>query len=412
MTKRLWCFAGRVAATLALATPAIAQQHLPPNGTIRQGFEAAWSRQPEQRAASLRREAGAATARAARRWFPEPASLELNAKTDRFTRNHGGREYEATVAVPLWLPGERSRAQATAAAESGALEARLDAARWRVSGEVREAYWAYHRARVDRELAEQRRSSAQLIAQDVARRLKAGDLARSDGHQAEAAVATADSAVAEAAVALAQVAQRWTALTGKAMPAPDDVAPEIFSQQALGDSSHPAMRELDATVDVARRQRELANAQTVANPELTVGAARERGEFAERYSQAVIVGVRVPLGTHGTSQAKKAAASADLIEAETQLALMQERVQSDVAAAAARVNALKASLEAAERRASLARESRGFFDKSFRLGETDLPTRLRVELEAFEADRQAARSRIELAAAISSWRQAAGLLPE
>jgi cobalt-zinc-cadmium efflux system outer membrane protein len=54
----------------------------------------------------------------------------------------------------------------------------------------------------------------------------------------------------------------------------------------------------------------------------------------------------------------------------------------------------------------------GFFDKSFHLGETDLPTRLRIEAEAAEAERQAVRSRIELAAAISSWRQALGLLPQ
>ena len=71
-----------------------------------------------------------------------------------------------------------------------------------------------------------------------------------------------------------------------------------------------------------------------------------------------------------------------------------------------------ASLAAAEKRAQLARESRGFFDKSFRLGESDLPTRLRIELEAVEAERQNARARIELAAAISALRQALGLLPE
>jgi cobalt-zinc-cadmium efflux system outer membrane protein len=56
--------------------------------------------------------------------------------------------------------------------------------------------------------------------------------------------------------------------------------------------------------------------------------------------------------------------------------------------------------------------ARGFFDKSFRLGETDLPTRLRIESEAADAERQAARARIELASAISAWRQALGLLPQ
>jgi cobalt-zinc-cadmium efflux system outer membrane protein len=60
----------------------------------------------------------------------------------------------------------------------------------------------------------------------------------------------------------------------------------------------------------------------------------------------------------------------------------------------------------------LAAESRGFFDKSFRLGETDLPTRLRIEAEAADAQRQQARAGIDLAAAVSAWRQALGLLPQ
>lgn len=50
--------------------------------------------------------------------------------------------------------------------------------------------------------------------------------------------------------------------------------------------------------------------------------------------------------------------------------------------------------------------------KSFRMGETDLPTLLRIEREAIDAERQAARVRIDLAAAISSLRQTLGLLPE
>jgi len=46
------------------------------------------------------------------------------------------------------------------------------------------------------------------------------------------------------------------------------------------------------------------------------------------------------------------------------------------------------------------------------LGETDLPTRLRIEAEAVEAERQEARSQVDLAASISVWRQSLGLLPQ
>jgi cobalt-zinc-cadmium efflux system outer membrane protein len=41
-----------------------------------------------------------------------------------------------------------------------------------------------------------------------------------------------------------------------------------------------------------------------------------------------------------------------------------------------------------------------------------LPTRLRVEIEAVEAQRQAAVARIAVAGAVSALRQALGLLPE
>ncbi len=63
-------------------------------------------------------------------------------------------------------------------------------------------------------------------------------------------------------------------------------------------------------------------------------------------------------------------------------------------------------------RFNLANETRQFFEKSFRIGETDLPTRLRIELEAVDANRQAAIAKINYAVAVSNLRQALGLLPE
>jgi cobalt-zinc-cadmium efflux system outer membrane protein len=97
---------------------------------------------------------------------------------------------------------------------------------------------------------------------------------------------------------------------------------------------------------------------------------------------------------------------------QAQMALERARLAGEREAARARADAARTQLAATERRAQLARESRGFFDKSFRLGESDLPTRLRIEAEAADAERQAVRARIELAAAISAWRQALGLLPQ
>ena len=122
--------------------------------------------------------------------------------------------------------------------------------------------------------------------------------------------------------------------------------------------------------------------------------------------------VRIPFGGGARHNARTAQALADAMEVQAQLGLERERLAAEQEAARVRVEASRTQLAAAEQRASLARESRGFFDKSFRLGETDLPTRLRIEAEAAEAERQVALVRIELAAAISTKRQTLGLLPQ
>ena len=156
----------------------------------------------------------------------------------------------------------------------------------------------------------------------------------------------------------------------------------------------------------------LAGIQGRANPELNLATTRERGASGESWQQTVTIGVRIPFGSDTRNRARVASASAEAIEAETQLRLERERLTAEVDTARVRVESARTLVASAEQRAQLARESRGFFQKAFRLGETDLPTRLRIELEAAEAERQVARTRIELAAAVSALRQAMGLLPE
>lgn len=394
------------AAWLAYASPGPALA-----SSLQQGFDAAWARQPEQQAGALRRDAAAARLAASRRWTPEPPALELSARSDRLTRNDGVREVDAALAVPLWLPGERERAGAAAVAEADHVDARLLAGRWRLAAEVREAYWAHRRARLDEQLAEQRLAHARRLADDVARRVRAGDLARADGHQADSAAAAAEAALAEAGLQRTLAASRWTQLTGLA-DAPSDAGPaEPRPADTPVDDTHPALREPAALADLARRQRELARVQTRAHPELTLGAVRERDGYGERYGQSLVIGVRVPLGTSSDSRARLAAAGAELVEAESQRALAAERLRLDAAAARLALHALETVQASAERRAALALASRGFVEKAFALGEADLPTRLRVELDAYEAERQAVRSRLDVDAAVSHWRQALGLLP-
>jgi cobalt-zinc-cadmium efflux system outer membrane protein len=388
-----------------------------PATTLKQAFTAAWLRQPEAQSQAARQDAAIARRQSANSWMAEPASLELSIKSDRLNSNLGSREDAAALALPLWLPGERARSGALADAEVRAGASRVLAAQLRTAASVRESYWQWQRVRGEHALALERLGSAQQLAADVAKRVKAGDLARSDQHQADGAVATAELGLAEAVSALASASHQLRALIGSPpVAAPDAPAqaeplPDGSTAAAL-DARHPALAELADQADVARRAAELARVQTRSNPELTLATARERGLDGDPYQQSVTLGIRIPFGSDSRNRAKVSTAQADQIDAESQLRLAQERLLAEQDSARVRLESAQTQLKAADKRSQLARESRSFFQKSYQMGEADLPTRLRIELEATEAERQAIRTRIDLAAAVSTLRQALGLLPE
>ena len=395
-----WALAGSAALAQPPATPL----------TLTTLFDRAWAQQPEAQSAALRRESAQAARSGASSWTAEPAALELQAKTDRPGSNQGSREYEVGVALPLWLPGERARKAALGDAEIKAVDSRRLAAQLQLAATVREAWWASQRAQAELGLAQDRLQNAERLAADVARRFKAGDMSRADQSQADGAVAQAEAAVAEA-MGARDAAQAALAVWGGGAELADGAEPEAVPGAGLP-ADHPAVADWQDQAEVARRAADLAAVQTRANPELTVAATRGREQSGERYLQTFTVGVRVPLGGGDRARAREAAARADALDAEVRARVEQDRLAADVAAASARVKAAQAQREAMARHAALARDARGFVDKAFRLGEADWPTRLRVELDAVQAERQLARARIDAAAAVSTLRQALGLLPQ
>ena len=383
---------------------------------LKQAFELAWDRQPEAKSATLRRNAAQARQEVANSWTAEPPSLDLFTKSDQVTGDQGRREYVAGVTLPLWLPGEQSRASELAGAELRSVSSRVSAAQLRTSQNLRTAWWDWQRARDETALANARVVNAKKLAADVRRRVNAGDLALSDQHQASGALASAEVAQAESESRLANTTQHLRSLTGvlpnsnvKQTPERMPALPADFTKL---DANHPAVKELFDRAQVARRTADLASAQNWKNPEVFLGTTRERGAYGESWQQSITLGVRIPFGSESRDRARIGQAQAEALESESQMRLEQERLAADLEASKILVESTRLQLVAAEKRARLAQESRVFFEKSFRLGETDLPTRLRIELESVEAQRGASRARIDLAAAVSTLRQNLGLLPE
>lgn len=387
---------------LALALPARAQ-------TLAQALEQAWARHAEAAAFTAREDEAGARIELAAGLTPGPPALSLATLNDRLDRNRGKQEWEAELAVPLWLPGQRTAQRTEAESRREALAARRALLRLQVAGALREAWWALAAARAAHALAGRRVETARLLEADVERRHRAGELARLDANQARGERLAAEAEAAEAETALRAAEQHWRQLTGA--PPPSALAEEEVAPVREPAEDHPQLAAAAASVRAARSQLRLAEESRREAPQLAVRLVRGRGEVAEPYANTVGVKLTIPFSSGARMRQASAAAHAGALEAEAELAQVQQRVRLEVELA-------RQALEAAERRLAMARERHELAvdnlrlaEKAFALGESDLAALLRLRATAFEAEAFLNRQQVARGAARSRLNQALGVLP-
>lgn len=377
-------------------------------GTLRDAIERAWERQPAAQARPARGDEFIAKQEAARAAFPEPPSLRLGNRNDRLNRNDGAREWEAEIALPLWLPGERDRQSAVVNAERDQYDTGLTAAKLKIAGEVRDAYWQARLADNELALARRKVHEAGVLAADVERRVKAGDLARIDLNQAQAAERLARAALAEAEIKTFRATQGFNVLTGlSALPIGEERPP---AQGAVPDE-HPLLAPLQRAVATHQAKLNQATQNLRNNPELELGMRRERGTFDEAYANSLQLRLRLPFATDARNKPRIAGANAELIEAHTAYTLERAKVVAEIEIARRELEQSRTVSGLTEARFTLTADTQQLLAKAFALGEFDLVTRLRAENERFEAELQFTRAKLEAARALSRLNQALGVLP-
>lgn len=402
------------ACTATATLSAVAQPATAPTAStagdisIRRAVDAAFARSVAGRAHEARQAEHRALREAADSLTPEPPSLALLHRSDRINDARGAREDEAELAVPLWMPGTRAAASAAAQAEAQAFEADLLLNRLKIAAEVREATWSQRLADNELQAATRRVSEAQALSADVQRRLKAGDLARTDANQAQGAVQQAQSLQAEAEARMLRAQRAYTALTGLAQ-APIQAEPVPESSPAI--EAHPQWVSALRAVDAAHARLQQVTRDTRDAPELSLTLTRERGDSNERYVTTTGIGVRVPFGTDARNQPRITGANADLIELQAAVHLERDRLQAEIDAARSELEQAQKVEQLSAERARLAADTQQLLAKAFSLGDIDLPTRLRAENERFDADLALGRARLEAGRAASRLLQAYGLLP-
>ena len=397
--------------------------------SLRAALDAAWALHPASRAAGHRAAELEARARAAQAFGSGPASGGLAHRTDVLSGDAGQREYEAEVSVPLWNPGVRRATQVQVTADGFAVTWQQRAERLKLAGEIREAAAQVALARAERDSAAQKNREATQLAQDVERRVQAGDSARVDALQARASAQQAQGHLAGSDAVLLRALGQWRALTGQTQAASldENLAPDATQKSAAtveaiqlaqaaaavqrAQSEHPAVQAAQAQVHSARARLALSEADRRDPMELGLGVTRERAAVGANLETSVRLALRIPLGGDSRNAAKIAAARGELETAQAQADAVLRKTEADIAAARVDLDAAYRQEALAAQRATLSMDMQALVAKSHRLGESDLPTRMRADNEKLDADLSLVRARIALQRAISQVNQSLGLLP-
>ncbi len=417
-----WPFAVLVCSAL-LGSHALAQTaNQLPAPTLRQALDAAWQLSPSARAEGNRRSELAAKEKAATSWMSGEPVAGIAHRTDRLNRNEGFREYEAELELPLWNPGVRAAAQAEVSAQRFSFDGQFALARLKLAGELRALSASIATARVERDLNQRKLQDANALGQDLSRRVKAGENARVDALQAQVVVQQAQAALAQADSQLLRLQTQWRGLTGLAglssVPALDEKL-AVRDAAAVSDApgaapvspDHPALRQAQAQVRAARAKVNLASADKRDPMSVGLSVGRERSTFDAASETKLRIALRIPLGGSNRNAPRQAAALAELDAAQAEADAVARQLPAEVDAAAAELRAASTAQAAATERNRLSTEVQALITKSWRLGDSDLPARLRADNEQFEASLALARAAVDVQRAIANLNQAYGILP-
>lgn len=376
--------------------------------SLRTALDQVWEKNPQAQTLEARRAESDAQAVAANSMLPSAPAVILGHRNDQLSNNAGVREWEVGIALPLWLPGQRDARQRQAEIGRAGLEANILALRLRLAGELREAIWQVRQVEAQIRLDEARAQTAKKLAEDVAKRVRAGELAKTDLNLAQNEWRTAQAAVLQNRNRLLQAQQAYATLTGTSV-LPDDSA-ESAQSKPLSDD-HPLMEEARLAIEVAQAQVHVASQSHRDNPELELSTRRERGSLNDPYASTVALALRLPLATNARNLPLTSAAQTALTRTQSEYTRARLTLEYQLQQAVQALQAADQLLDLARQQRAAASENLDLIQKSFSLGESDLFTLLRARTAAFEAEQ--VHNQQEIAQALSRARlnQAQGVLP-
>ena len=377
--------------------------------TIAVALEQAWSRNPQAVTFVARAAEAKARADLAASFTPTVPSISISNASDRVNAESGKDAWELELAVPLWLPGQRSARTLESANAATEVQSRQVALRLQLAGELREAWWALSGARLTVDLAQRRASAARALESDVMSRFNAGELARTDANLAQNERFLAEGELLEAKSVLLQAEQTYRLLTGA--NAPVSLTEETVATLSISDSMHPQLAAAQAVEQLAQARLGVAEKTRRDAPELALRVVRDRGDFNTPYANSFGVKLTIPFSSDARVRQERSAALVEVTQAQAETVQVKQRIELDEVRARQGVELAQLQLLKAQERLKVASDSLTLAEKAFSLGESDLATLLRARHSAFEAEAFVNRQKLACSLSVSRLNQSLGVLP-
>lgn len=377
--------------------------------SLGQALDQAWARHPLIASSEFGRSAAQARSDGASALTPGPASLVLSAIGDQLGAKRGKQEWELEIETPLWLPGQRRAAHAEALANQSDFDAKQQVLRLQIAGEVREAWWAVAEARINYAQLVARNQTAQALAADVERRVRAGEFARLDLNLANIEHISTQSELGDAKSTLLRVEQNFQLLTGEAPP--QSMPSEALTDAQFSAVAHPQAQAAVAAKSLLKAKMALAQKSQREAPTLAIRMVRERSDLADSYANAYGVKLAIPFSMGARVRQDLDGNHALLVQVEVEYEQIVRRITLATEAGERLLKTSQLQLELASRRATLTQDNLTLLEKSFALGESALPALLKARTAHFDAQAQLQRQQIKVHAAVSRLNQSLGVLP-
>ncbi len=382
--------------------------HADPALSLRDVVDAALSRSPDRLMIKSRQEIATALKRKSSSFFSDSPEIAISHQNDSLGSNQGLREWEGSLNMPLWLPGEKSANRKKARMSQAEADAYKALMTWQVAGEVRQILWDIKLAEAT--VRENRKSleMARSLDRNMKKQIAAGNLpgrdallSRQETMSREMALITAQSEYFHAG----QIYQKYTGL---------DRIPADFTEQMVERETGenlPLINLANARVDYLRAEFREITSRWNSPPTLSLGVRRERGAYQDRNIDSVSLGLSFPLGGRVHAAPKRAAAAVTLADAERQREMVRRSQSLQLHEAHHEYETCRAQLLLAEEHFSLAGENLRLGQKSYELGESDMRDFLRIREQYFDSSRKIVTQKITCQRAVARHNQVKGILP-